>query len=117
MCTAFHDAWGPAKPIVVAQHRITCRIARPVVTGGDIGPADQRASGRIRAGQHVMDIGLVACAIHHAAFLVERSRLPDIIAIALKVAVEIGDVGRDQLAFGTEPAVRSEWSRTHPASR
>jgi hypothetical protein len=45
----------------------------------------------------------VADTVDRAALFVERRRLADVVAIALLIAVQVGDVRRDQLSFRVVP--------------
>src|SRR5690606_2953350 len=46
---------------------------------------------------------IVAGAVDFFALLVQRARLADVVAVALEVTVQFGDVGGDELTLGIVP--------------
>jgi hypothetical protein len=88
-----------AEPVVVADDRIARAVARPVVAGRQGDVAGRQAARRVGARQDVVDVRLVADAVHLFALLVQRRRLADVVT----VRVQILDVGRDQCAARVEP--------------
>src|SRR5262245_25138611 len=65
----------------------------------------ERTPAGVRARQDVvLAYGpLAAAAGHDSALLVQHGRLPDGIAVALLIAVQVGNAARDHLPFGIEP--------------
>src|SRR3989442_9077374 len=86
------------EPVVMAEDRpVAIGIARPVVAREHGCRPDLDPALRVGAGQHVVLVGLVADAFHLLALLGERGRLADVVAVTLDVAVQVGNVARDQL--------------------
>src|SRR5688500_5155250 len=95
---------GAAQPIVMADDRaFGIRAARPVVAGQRRRRADRQPPVRIRSGQDVVLVRLVADSLHLRTLLVERGRLADVVAVALIVTVQVGDAGGDEHALGVVP--------------
>ena len=103
MCTAFHDDVGSTQPVVMADDGVAGGVAGPVAAGCDFGPADHRAAVRVRARQDVVDVGRVARPVHHLALLGEGVGLSDVVAIALRVSVQLVDVASDEDTLDVVP--------------
>src|SRR4051812_46190021 len=101
----------------MADHGVDVVVAvgGPVTAGMVVGTGDGTAEG-IGAGQHVMLVRLVAAAGNAHAFLVQRRTLVDVVAVARDVAMQVGDVHRDDFALGIVPgAIADAVARVHGA--
>src|SRR5205823_8871806 len=84
---------------------------RGPVAAGVIETVGERPALRVRTGQSVV---LILRALRHAdawndlPFGVEHIRLLDVVAVALLVTMQIGDIAGDQRTLGVEPGPRAD---------
>src|SRR5712671_2560541 len=111
-----------ARPVAVAEHG-ACAIRRNVrvlqreghgvrgpVVAGVIDAVGERPTLGVRTGQDVMLVaaGRRPDAWNLVTLDIERSRALDVVAVALLVAMQIGDVARDQLALDVVPGAGAD---------
>jgi len=92
------------------HHAAGVGIAR-VVVAGRVGGAGNGATVRVGAGEDVVLIRCVADAIDGGALLVQRGLLVDLIAVPFDVAVQVGDIVRDQRSARVIPGTGAMRSR------
>src|SRR5215471_11869017 len=97
----------PRRVRVVARH---VHAVRSPIVAGVIDAVGEGASGGVGAGQGVMFVlyALGAAALNLSALFRERGGPLDVVAIALKVAVQVVDVCGDHLALGIVPGARAD---------
>ena len=83
-------------------------VARPVVARYDCCRSNGHTPPGIRAGQDVVLIRLVSDAVDLLAVLINGRWLSDVVAIALEVPMQVGDVGCDQLTVCVEPGAAAD---------
>src|SRR5688572_21833215 len=92
-----------AQPVVMTDHGVARAVARPIVTGSDRRAAQQHASVRVRPGKDVVLVGRIAATFDGIALLIERGLFVDVVAIAMNVAMQLGNVARNQVTLSIVP--------------
>ena len=94
----------------MAEHGSAIHAVGGPVVAGRLKTRRKRPAGGIRAGQHVMFIGLVTDTLDDFAFLGQCIRFLDVVTVAQGVTVQIGNVACDQDTLGIVPGSGSNAS-------
>src|SRR5215203_498854 len=79
-----------------------------VVVAGCVGGAGDGAPVRVRAGEDVVLVRCVADPVDGGALFVQRGLLVDLVPVAFDVAVQVGDIVRDQHSARVVPGTGAD---------